>query len=173
MRLRAVDDQVMMVSEVPGPRHVSPHSGGSPLEVDMVDSETVVDNLTEGHDGSKVAECLTHRASSETDGDGLAFCCEGDLSDSDCGSAGARERDTWEDWCDSAFRSGYGGFPSDVDDPQPPVVFSNQLFWDDNIAETSRMMPDGGIVPVSTSPVHSGYVYAIDASGYGAHGSVG
>ena len=52
-RSRAVDDQAMMVSEVPGPRHVSPHSGGSPLAVDMVDSETAVDNLTEGHDGSK------------------------------------------------------------------------------------------------------------------------
>ena len=50
-----MDDQAMMVSEVPGPRHVSPHSGGSPLAVDMVDSETAVDNLTEGHDSSKVA----------------------------------------------------------------------------------------------------------------------
>ena len=123
-RSRAVDDQAMMVSEVPGPRHVSPHSGGSPLAVDMVDSETEVDNLTEGHDGSKVTECLTHRASGETDDEGVAFCCEGVLNDSDCESAGARERDTWEGWCDSAFRSGYSDFPPDLDDPQPPVVFS-------------------------------------------------
>ena len=122
----------------------------------MVDSETAVDNLTEGHDGSNVAECLTHRVSGETDGEGVAFCCEGELGDSDCESAGARERDTWEDWCDSAFCSGYGDFPPDVDDPQPPVVFSNQLFWNDNIAEASRMMPDGEIMLVSTSLVHAG-----------------
>ena len=44
----------------------------------------------------------------------------------------------------------------DADDSQPPVVFSSQLFWDDDIAELSRMMPDGGIVPVSTSPVLAG-----------------
>ena len=25
------------------------------------------------------------------------------------GSTGDRERDTWDDWCDSAFRNGYGG----------------------------------------------------------------
>ena len=99
---------------------------------------------------------MTHWVSGETDGEGVAFCCEGDLSDSDCESAWARERDTWEDWCDSAFRSGYGDFPPDVEDPQPPVVFSNQLFWNDDIAETSQMMPDSGIVPVSTSMGHAG-----------------
>ena len=82
-----------------------------------------------------------------TDGDGVAFYYEGDLSDSDCGSTGDRERDTWDEWCDSAFRNGYGGFPPDADDPQPPVVFSNQLFGDDDI------LPDGGNAPVSTSPV--------------------
>ena len=50
----------------------------------------------------------------------------------------------------------YGGFPLDADDPQPLVVFSNQLFWDDDIAEPSRMLPDGGNEPVSTSPVLAG-----------------
>ena len=88
-----------------------------------------------------------------TDDDGVAFYY-GDLSDSDCGSTGDRERDTWDGWCDSAFRNGYGGFPPDADDPQPPVVFSNPLFWDNDIAELSRVLPDGENVSVSTSPVH-------------------
>ena len=54
-----------------------------------------------------------------------------------------------EDWCDSAFRNGYGGFPRDNEDTQPPVVFSDQLFWDEDIADPSRMLPDCGNVPVS------------------------
>ena len=88
-----------------------------------------------------------------TDGDGVAFYYEGDLGDSHCGSTGDRERDTWDDWCDSAFHNGYGGFPPDADEPQPPVMFSNQLFWVDDIAEPPRMWPDGENAPVSTSPV--------------------
>ena len=55
-RLKAVNEQVMMVSEVPGPRHVSLNLSGSLLGADMVDSETAVDILTEGHDVSRVAE---------------------------------------------------------------------------------------------------------------------
>ena len=115
-RLMTVDEQAMMVSEVPGPRHVSPNLSGSLLEADMVDSETAVDILTEGHDVSRVAESPIYRASCVTDGDGVAFYYEGDLSDSDCGSTGDRERDTWDDWCDSAFRNGYSGFPPNADD---------------------------------------------------------
>ena len=153
-RLKTVNEQAMMVSEVPGPRHVSPNLSGSLLGADMVDSETAVDILTEGHDVSRVAESPIQQAPGVTDGDGVAFCYEGDLGDSDCGSTGDLERDTWEDWCDSAFHNGYGGFPPD--DPQPPVMFSNQLFWDDAIAEPSQMWPDGENAPVSTSPVLAG-----------------
>ena len=131
---------------------------GSLVEADMVASETAVDILTEGHDVSRVAESPIHWTSGVTDGDGVAFYYEGDLSDSDCGSAGDRERDTLDDWCDSAFRNGYGGFPTDDVDPQPPVVFSNQPFWDDDIAEPSQMLPDGGNAPVSTSPVLVGTI---------------
>ena len=47
----------------------------------------------------------------------MAFYYEGDLNDLDCGSVGDQELDTWEDWCDSAFRNGYSGFPPDADDP--------------------------------------------------------
>ena len=155
-RLKAVNESAMMVGEVPGPRHVRPNLSGSLVEADMVASETAVDILTDGHDVSRVAESPIHRTSGVTDGDGVAFYYEGYLSDSDCGSAGDHERDIWDDWCDSAFRNGYGYFPPDADDPQPPVVFSNQLFWDDDIAELSRMLPDGRNAPVSTSPVLAG-----------------
>ena len=35
------------------------------------------------------------------------------------------------------------------EDTQPPVVFSDQLFWDEDIAEPPRMLPDCGNVPIS------------------------
>ena len=149
-RLKAVDEPVMMVGEVTGPGHVRQKLlSGSLSEADMVCMEPMADILTVGHDVPRVAESLIRQNSCETDGGGVAFYYEGDLSDSDCGSVGDREIDTWEDWCDSAFCNGYGGFPLDTEDPQPPVVFSDQLFWDEDIAEPSRMLPDCGNVPVS------------------------
>ena len=47
------------------------------------------------------------------------------------------------------FRNGYGGFPPDTEDAQPPVVFSDQLFWEEDIANPPQMMPDCGNVPKS------------------------
>ena len=78
-RLKAVNEQTMMVSEVPGTRHAS----GSLLGANMVDSEMAVDILTEGHDVSRVVESPIQRAPGVTDGDGVAFYYEGDLDDSD------------------------------------------------------------------------------------------
>ena len=82
---------------------------------------------------------------------------------------GDHELDTWEDWCDSAFRNGYGGFPPDTDDPQPPVVLSDQVFWGEDIAEPSRMLPDCGDVPVSALQVFADPVVPLippDAGGF-------
>ena len=107
----------------------------------------VADILAVGHAVPQLAESPIRRKSCETDG--VAFYYEGDLSDSDCGSVRDREIDTWEDRCDSAFCNGYGGFPLDTEDTQPAVVFSDQLFWDEDIAKPSRMLPDCGNVPVS------------------------
>ena len=42
---------------------------------------------------------------------------------------------SWADWCDSAFRIGYSTFPSDADDPQPTVAFSDGLFSDEGLAD--------------------------------------
>ena len=129
-----------MVGEVTGSGHVQRTlSSGSLLEADMVCKAPMADILTVRHNVPEVAGSPIRRSSSETDGGGAAcLYYEGDLSDSD---DEIRERDTWEDWCDSAFRNGNGGFPPDTDDPLPPVVFSGQLFWDEDIAEPSRMLP--------------------------------
>ena len=134
---------MIMVGEVTDLGHVQRIlSSGSLLDADMVYKAPIADILT-------VAGSPFRRSSSETDDGGAALSCEGDLSDSDDGSVEIRERDTWEDWCDSAFRNGYGGFPPDTDGPLPPVVFSGQLFWDEDIAEPSRRLPDCVDVHVS------------------------
>ena len=39
-------------------------------------------------------------------------------------------------WTDSAFRNGFSTFPSDADDLQPMVVFSDKLFSDEVLADT-------------------------------------
>ena len=88
------------------------------------------------------------------------FYYEGDIGDSDCGSVEDRERDTWDDWCDSAFHNGYGGFFPDVAGAYPPVVFSNQ--WENDIAESSHILPDDGQVPVSTSPILAGTIVPLE-----------
>ena len=120
----------------------------------MVCNEPMADILTVRHNVPEVAGSPIRRSSSETvTGGGAALYYEADLSDSNDGSVEIRERDTWENWCDSAFRNGYGGFPLDTDDPLPPVVFSDQLFWDEDIAEPSRMLPDCGDVPVTALQV--------------------
>ena len=93
-------------------------------------TEPVADVFTGRHDVHDVAVSPNRRSCSETYGGGAALYYEGDISNSDCGSVEDRERDTWKGWCDSAFRNGYGAFPSDTDDPLPMVVFSDKLFSD-------------------------------------------
>ena len=104
-RSKAVDGSVMMVGEVTGSGHVH-QSSCSLLEADMVCKEPMADILTVRHDVPEVAGSPIRRSSGETYGGGAALYDEGDISDSDFGSVEDRERDTWEDWCDSAFRNG-------------------------------------------------------------------
>ena len=68
----------------------------------MVCKEPVADILTVRHDVPEVAGSPIRLSSGETDGGGAALYYEGDISDSDGGSVEDRERDTWEDWCESA-----------------------------------------------------------------------
>ena len=46
-----------------------------------------------------------------------------DIRNSDDGSIEIRERNSWMDWCNSAFWNGISTFHLDADDPQPMVVF--------------------------------------------------
>ena len=113
----------MMVSERTGSKHVHQASSSYPRwELDTVGTKPVGDVFTGGHDVPDVAVSPNRRSCSETYGGGAALYYEGDISDSDCGSVEDRERDTWENWCDSAFRNGYGAFPPDTDDPLPTVT---------------------------------------------------
>ena len=53
---------------------------------------------------------------------------DNDSSNMDEGSIEDDERSTWTDWCDSAFWTAFGTFPSAADGPQPTVAFSDGLF---------------------------------------------
>ena len=111
MELKGPDELVMMVGERTGSRHVHQASSGSPwLESDAVGTEPVADIFTGRHDVPNVAVSPNCQSYSETYGGGAALYYEGVISDLDCGSVEDRERDTSEDWCDSAFRNGYGAF---------------------------------------------------------------
>ena len=61
---------------------------------------------------------------------------EGDIRNSDDGSIEDHERNSWVDWCNSAFWNGISTFPSDADNLQPMVVFSDKLFSDEVLADT-------------------------------------
>ena len=62
---------------------------------------------------------------------------EADIRNSDDRSIDDRERNSWVDWCNSAFRNGISTFHSDADDPQPLVVFNDRLFSNDVLVDTS------------------------------------
>ena len=89
-----------------------------------------IDVFTGKHDVTAGAVSPNDRSCSEAYDRGTVLSDEGNISDSDGGSIEDCERDTWEDWCDSAFQIGFSTFPSDTDDPQPTVVFSDKLFSD-------------------------------------------
>ena len=102
---------------------------------DTVGTEPVADIFTGRHDVPDVAVSPNRRSCSDTYGGGTTLYYEGDISDSDCGSVQDRERDTWEDWCDSAFRNEYGTFPPDMDEMLSTVVLSDKLFSDEDMAD--------------------------------------
>ena len=157
-RSKGPDESVMMVDEVTGFGYVHQTSSSSPLlEADTVCTKPVADVLTVMHDVPDVAGSPNCRSPSEAYGGGAALYYEGDISDSDCGSVEDRERNTWEDLCNSAFRNGYSRFALDSEDPLPPVVFSDKLFWDEDIAEPSGMLSDNEDIPVSAVAGFLGY----------------
>ena len=98
----------MKVSEVPGRGSIRQDLNAPQVEADRLDSPGTRELLTEGSDVGGIAESPIHQTSVMPYGGVTTFYYEGDLSDSDCGSVEDRERDTWDDWCESAFYNGYG-----------------------------------------------------------------
>ena len=126
-------ESVMMVREKTDSTHVRQTSSCYPRrEFDTLDAEPVADIFNEIQDVPDAAVSPDCRSYCETDGGGASLYYEGD---SDCGSVEDRERDTWENWCASAFQNGYGAFPPETDDPLPTVVFSDKLFPNEDIAD--------------------------------------
>ena len=46
-------------------------------------------------------------------------------------------RNTWVDWCGSAFWTAFGPFLSEADGQRPTVEFSDRLFSDEGLADTA------------------------------------
>ena len=155
-------EPMMMVGELPGRGSTSQELHAPQVEADKLDSVGIRELLTEGNDVGEIAESPIHRSSVYPHEGVTTLYYEGDLGDSDCGSVEDPERDTWDDWCDSAFCNGYGGaFPDDVG-AYPPVVFSDPLLWENDMAESSHLLPDDGQAPVSTSPILAGTIVPLE-----------
>ena len=67
---------------------------------------------------------------------------EEDIINLDEGSIEDNERNTWADWCDSAFWTSFPTFPSEADGPQPTVAFSDGLFSEEVLADTAVSVHD-------------------------------
>ena len=92
-----------MESEGTGLTHVCQTTLSYPrCELDTVGVEPLADVCTGKHDVTAVA--VSPSCSDPYDRE-TALSDEGHISDPDGGSIEARERDTWESWCDSAFRN--------------------------------------------------------------------
>ena len=61
---------------------------------------------------------------------------EEDFSEPDDGSIEDFERNTWADWCGSAFETAFGAFPPEADGTRPAVMFSDRLFSEEELADT-------------------------------------
>ena len=105
-------------------------------ELDTVDIDPLMDVFEQKLHVTAAPVSPNVRSGSEIYDCGTVLSEEGDISDSDDESIEDRERNSWVDWCNSAFGNGFSTFPSDADDPQPMVVFSDKLFSDEVLADT-------------------------------------
>ena len=103
-------------------------------KLDTVDIDPLVNVVSPTFSGTAAVGSPTIRS-----GGGLYYCEtilgeDEDNRNQDEGSIEDGERNTWADWCDSAFGIGFSTFPSDAGDPQPTVAFSVGLFSDEVLA---------------------------------------
>ena len=88
-------------------------------------SETVAVGSPTIRDGGEPYNCETMLSEDE------------DIRNLDEGSIKDDERNTWADWCDSAFWTAFSTFPSETDGPQPTVAFSDGLFSEEVLADSA------------------------------------
>ena len=58
-----------------------------------------------------------------------------DFSEPDDASVEDFERNTWADWCGSAFETAFGVFPPEANGMRPAVMFSDRLFSEEELAD--------------------------------------
>ena len=100
-------------------------------KLDTVDIDPLVNVLNGTLSGTAAVGSLTVRSGGGLYDYETIWDVDEDIINLDEGSIGDRERNTWADWCDSAFRIGFRTFLSDADDLQPTVAFSDKLFSDE------------------------------------------
>ena len=128
----------MLEDEGTGLAHVCQTTLSDPQgELDTVDIDPLADVLEEKLSMTAASVSLNVRSGSGNYDYGTILVEEGDIRNSDDRSIEDRERNSWVDWCNSAFRNGISTFPSDADDPQPLVVFNDKLFSNDVLADAS------------------------------------
>ena len=128
----------MLEDEGTGLAHVCQTTLGDPYgEVDTVDIGPLADVVENELSVTATAIYPDVRSGSGVYDYGTLSYQGSDIRNSDDGSFEIRERNSWVDWCNSAFRNGIGTFPSEDNDPQPMVVFNDKLFSDDVLANTS------------------------------------
>ena len=106
-------------------------------ELDTVDINPLVDVFKHELAVTAAAVSPNVRGSSGYYEYGTNLNEEGDVGSLDDGSIVDRERNTWLEWCDSAFRNGLGTIPLDADGPHPMVVFPDELCSDEDWADMS------------------------------------
>ena len=148
-RCRGPYGSEMLEDEGTGLAHVCQTTLSDPQgEFDIVDIDPLADVFEEKLSVTAAAVSPNVRSGSGSYDYGTILVEEGDISNSDDRSIEDRERNSWVDWSNSAFRNGISTFPSDADDPQPLVVFNDKLLSNDILADTSVSIHEE--VPVLT-----------------------
>ena len=128
----------MLEDEGTGLAHVCQTSLSDPQgELDTVDIDPLAYIFEEKLSVTAAAVSPNVRSGSKSYDHGTILVEEGDIRHSDDQSIDDHERNSWVDWCNSAFRNGISTFPSNADDPQPMVMFNDELFSDDVLTNTS------------------------------------
>ena len=130
----------MLQDDGTGLAHMCPTTFSNPQgELDTVDIDPLADVFEEKLSVTAAAVSPNVRSGSGSYDYGTILVEEGNSDDR---SVEDRERNSWVDWCNFAFRNVISTFPLDADDPQPLVVFNDKLFSDDVLADACVSIHD-------------------------------